>query len=366
MRLTDQNLAEQLRITGREIARRKELLRLSPEDTALLVAAKPLLAESLADIVDGFYADQVQKPEIERLIGDAETLARLKNHMTRYLLALFDGVYDDIYVLSRLRVGLVHDRIGVPPKLYISSVRTLQDLLRRRVLACGLDSGKCQHLLEALEKVFFFDLTLVFDTYIHALLSQVERAKAELESYARGLEQEVEQRTLELARLARRDTLTDLPNQRAFFEELRREVAHAQRNGEDLVLAYMDLDGFKAVNDTYGHAEGDSVLRGLADALREVARSSDLPGRIGGDEFVLLLPGANQEKATAVCRRLFQVFDAGKKHPTLTLSVGLAALDPATPQAPEILIRQADQAMYEAKRQPGHQVVLSPPAGQDA
>lgn len=366
MKLTDQSLCEQLHITALEIARRKELFGITAEDAARLVQVKDAISDDLDAIVEEFYANQVAIPEIERLIGDAETLARLKKHMARYLLALFGGEHDDIYVLSRLRVGLVHNRIGVPPKLYVSSVRTLLEVLRRHVVgAVGGDARlACLPVMAALEKVLLFDLTLVFDTYTHALVSQVERGKADLEAYALSLEQEVSNRTRQLEEQASRDPLTGLPNRRSLFEGLRREVAHATRHGHPLTLAYMDLDGFKGVNDRFGHKEGDRVLLSLAQAMKSTLRAEDLPARMGGDEFCAVLPGINLPQAEGVMRRLFTAFeplrDASAKEPlAVTVSVGLAALDQMAPQAPETLAKQADEAMYLAKKIPGHAVVAA-------
>lgn len=366
MKNTDQNLGEQLHITNLEIARRRELFGLTAEDAAVLAQAQASISAGgqLERVVDEFYATQVSVPEIERLIGDAETLARLKKHMTNYLLALFGGVYDDIYVLSRLRVGLVHDRSSVPPKLYVSSVRTLLEILRRN-LSKTFPEGQCSAclpLLRALEKVLLFDLSLVFDMYIHSLVGQVERGRADLETYALGLEQEVANRTRQLEEQASRDPLTGLANRRALFDALRREISHAIRHEHPLTLAYLDLDGFKAVNDHFGHKEGDRVLIALAEALRTTLRVEDLPARLGGDEFCVVLPGVTLSQGHEVAGRLFKAFSShcasadGCALP-VTISLGLAALDLSAPQAPETLAKQADEAMYRAKKQPGYAVV---------
>ncbi|MBU1042650.1 MAG: GGDEF domain-containing protein [Proteobacteria bacterium] len=371
MKLTDQSLGEQLHITALEISRRKELFAVTAADATALVRAKELVSGSLDAIVEEFYATQVGIPEIERLIGDAGTLARLKKHMARYLLTLFGGEYDDIYVLSRLRVGLVHNRIGVPPKLYISSLRTLHDILRRYLAgpATGAtDAGDacqtCLPVLAALEKLLLFDLSLVFDTYTHALMDQVNRGMADLEAYAKSLEREVQARTHQLEEQASHDVLTGLPNRRTLFETLRRETAHAARHSHPLTLAYLDLDGFKSVNDRFGHDEGDRVLLALAQALKTTLRTEDLPARMGGDEFCIVLPGVDLTRAEAVMKRLFTAFETlrdtpGKEPLPVTISVGLAGLEIETPQAPETLSKQADEAMYLAKKIPGHAVVAA-------
>lgn len=164
-------------------------------------------------------------------------------------------------------------------------------------------------------------------------------------------------RTSELEEQATRDPLTGLANRRALFEALRREISHAVRHGEPLTLAYLDLDGFKAVNDTFGHQEGDRVLLDLAEALKVALREEDMPARVGGDEFFVVLPNADLARAREVVTRLFKAFGARRRVEGVTISMGLAALDLASPQAPETLVRQADEAMYEAKQKRGDAVV---------
>jgi len=360
MKLTDQTLSLQLHITSREIERRKELLNFDNNDVALLLKSKPDIAKEIIAIIDEFYADQLSKPEIERLIGDAGTLQRLKHYMSNYILELFCGIYDDVYVLSRLRVGLVHDRIGVPSKLYVSSVRTLIDILRRRLTEKFETDKTCIHchsVISSLEKILLFDLTLVFDTYTYALIREVERSKDEIERYAKSLEEEVAKRTLELSELAQRDPLTKLRNQRAFFDELRREIARCIRQNQHLTVAYIDMDHFKEVNDTLGHPEGDRILQSFADAVRKVLRAEDLPARIGGDEFCIILSDTDIIKSHDAIKRVMVAFDELKGECKVTLSVGLASLSLELPQLPEEIIRQADQAMYLAKNIPGHAII---------
>lgn len=360
MRATDQSLGEQLHITPRDIVRRKALYDITPADELAMSQRKADLEAVLPEVVETFYKNQVETPEIEQLIGDAETLARLRRHMVGYLQSLFGGAYDEFYVLLRLRVGMVHNRIGVPPKLYIASMRTLHSLLRSRLTGEGMSNGEpgecnlCQPFLTALEKLMAFDLSLVMDTYIHALVGQVERGRRELAEYAQGLEEEVARRTRQLSELALTDPLTGLANRRALFEALRRELASALRQERPLTVLMLDLDGFKGVNDRHGHEEGDRVLELAATALRQALRASDLPVRMGGDEFAALLPGADLPTAREVGQRLFAAFDGLRGPHAVTMSVGVASFSPAHPQEPEALLRQADEAMYRAKKRPGH------------
>ena len=108
----------------------------------------------------------------------------------------------------------------------------------------------------------------------------------------------------EVERLATRDSLTGIANRRLFDESLAREAARAQRLNTPLSLVVFDVDHFKQINDTYGHVVGDTVLRTVAEAIVESTKSYDVAARYGGDEFVLLLPGCNNEDAVGVAERV--------------------------------------------------------------
>ncbi|MCK0209238.1 sensor domain-containing diguanylate cyclase [Starkeya koreensis] len=178
---------------------------------------------------------------------------------------------------------------------------------------------------------------------------------APLEALAAIAIDELELRTLnsELSRLSRLDPLTGLANRRAFDEELLRAGARCQRTGEPLSLLLLDLDRFKALNDTLGHQAGDEALRGFGRVLRAAARRDDTGCRYGGEEFALILAGADAEGAVAVGERIREeLAECGLSHPQtgqLTTSIGVA-----TAQGPAIdinaLIADADAALYEAKR----------------
>lgn len=150
---------------------------------------------------------------------------------------------------------------------------------------------------------------------------------------------------------ARTDMLTGLANRRAFYEALQMERARAARYGRPITLAYVDLDNFKRVNDTLGHAVGDELLARVADLLRQTLRASDTVGRLGGDEFALLLPETSAQAAEILLHKLASVLTDAmqtKKWP-VTFSIGAAAfLGDPTPV--EEMIRTADELMYSVKK----------------
>ena len=189
---------EQLRITEDDLKRRKELLRIGAEEEALLAACQPFIEEELAGIVAEFYRQQTADPEIAALIGTPETLQRLHVAQRNYVFDLFSGRTDLPYVNNRLRIGLVHKQIGVEPKLYLSAVKTLKDILLRALERRIGDADLLARTCQALDRQLHFDITLVFDAYTRSLLSELETEKERVESYAQGLELQVAERTRQL------------------------------------------------------------------------------------------------------------------------------------------------------------------------
>ncbi|WP_232425450.1 putative bifunctional diguanylate cyclase/phosphodiesterase [Pseudofrankia inefficax] len=162
----------------------------------------------------------------------------------------------------------------------------------------------------------------------------------------------VEASRQELRYQALHDPLTGLPNRTLFAERLHRALA--LRDNRPFSLVYCDLDDFKRVNDTLGHAAGDELLRTTAARLREGVRPGDTVARLGGDEFAILLEREHRDPE-ALCRRLASMIRApttlkGQPHP-VGASLGLVVADSSTPPEPDALLRDADLAMYAAKRQ---------------
>lgn len=158
----------------------------------------------------------------------------------------------------------------------------------------------------------------------------------------------------ELRLAARTDGLTGLPNRRAFDERLASELARLERSGEVVSLLVLDLDHFKALNDTAGHLSGDHALQVVADVLRSTIRAGDWPARIGGDEFAAVLPGADETEAKQVGERIREGVSAAFAQAAVPLaaSVGGVARSGSRIDGEE-LRSEADRALYEAKRRGG-------------
>ncbi|RSM23227.1 diguanylate cyclase [Aeromonas salmonicida] len=173
--------------------------------------------------------------------------------------------------------------------------------------------------------------------------------------------QQLQQANNELSRQALSDPLTGLPNRRALMLELHRLFSLLKRTGHPLLISFIDLDGFKAINDTHGHDAGDLLLQTMAQQLAGALRSGDLLARVGGDEFVAVgmgpLSGEETVEAAVHCfqRRLFEQSQVQLPLASQVLnypgaSVGVVAVDPASISIDDAL-RQADACMYAVKRQ---------------
>jgi diguanylate cyclase (GGDEF)-like protein len=156
----------------------------------------------------------------------------------------------------------------------------------------------------------------------------------------------------ELRYLALTDDLTCLYNRRGFFASATQQLKLAQRNGQNLLLLFCDVDNLKKINDTYGHQEGDLALLRTADALEESFRSSDILSRLGGDEFVVLATETSEQTQDVILRRLeknLKKMSATEQRYRLSLSIGVARFDPKHAVTLGELMVQADKAMYEKK-----------------
>ena len=184
-------------------------------------------------------------------------------------------------------------------------------------------------------------------------MSDAASLRAEIERLTHELD-EARARIAELEARADVDPLLNILNRRGFERELKRSLAYVKRYGTPAALLYVDLDGFKAVNDRHGHAAGDALLKAVAEELTSHVRASDMVARIGGDEFGVLMWNAGKPQALMRARDLeMRIEELPVTHAGATLSVGASVgvamlsgeLDPA------VLIEIADQAMYARKKE---------------
>ena len=193
------------------------------------------------------------------------------------------------------------------------------------------------------------DQNLALERRVAERTVELERRNGEMAAVLASLEKAREA----LDRLSRQDPLTGLMNRREFDERAASELRRAQRRASATCVAMLDLDRFKSVNDRFGHATGDKVLRQIADILRSHCRADDLIGRYGGEEFLLLLPETELAAAVEIVertRRAIEMHDWARIDPRLTLTVSAGLTACRSGEVMAAVVARADELMYRAKR----------------
>jgi two-component system, cell cycle response regulator len=180
------------------------------------------------------------------------------------------------------------------------------------------------------------------------------------------LHREIGAKNQQLEEMAHTDSLTCLPNRRALEDWAGRQLRGAARHGFPFWVIHVDLDSFKDINDNFGHDAGDAVLQKFAEILKANTRASDICGRMGGDEFVVVMTHVEEEHILATIEPLrdelsAHVFTFGGKSVSITASFGIAGFCGKEAPAFAALVQQADKALYEVKRAGGNQVRISAP-----
>ena len=265
----------------------------------------------------------------------------------RYLTSGAPATSDEAAVLARPGSLALHETsVTTLVKLVLywrdTTLLTLRDIASQQ--------GTAAHLLRAAEEV----VRSSCDASLVRMMKRFDRRKEELEALLAD-----EHRRL--VHEARHDQLTGLVNRRAFLE-LVRQASGTHRPDELVALMYMDLDGFKEVNDTHGHAFGDLVLQAVAERLSGLLRPTDTAGRLGGDEFVVLCGNVRGGEPTAVgvarrlCDTMALPIEVSGRPVSCPASIGLVCT--SEPAEPESLLARADAALYRAKRAGKGRVVL--------
>ncbi|MPM59262.1 hypothetical protein SDC9_106102 [bioreactor metagenome] len=278
-----------------------------------------------------------------------------------------------LFMLIIIVAGILYKKIGVVVSIIASSLATL-------ILVIAQNAGWIHDSMTSVSMLHWFILTITFiivggiiyfsdrittQAFIHLKEEVKERQRAEDELALANLElqkrvAEVEKLKDELREQALHDSLTGLPNRRHLSEILPHEIHRVERNGDPLSIIFADIDHFKTINDTYGHPIGDHFLVEMAQLFLSALRRSDFVYRYGGDEFVLVLPGAGietsikrAEQMREMCSKV-NVTVEGKNLST-TISFGIAVYPLHSKNWQEIIMK-ADQALYDAKRMGRNQV----------
>jgi diguanylate cyclase (GGDEF)-like protein len=256
------------------------------------------------------------------------------------------------------------ERTRATPIIFISAA--YDDMSRLK----GYGSGAVDYIAKPVNDVILRSKVQVF-LELWARKAELEAALAELSKRTLELEQEMARRreTEELAwHRASHDNLTDLPNRALFIDRLDKAIERSRHHGHPFALGYIDIDGFKPVNDTHGHQVGDLLLCAIALRLRRLIRVEDTVARLGGDEFAVILEQVIDSSATTlrlckgICGELRKPYVLDTPDGPLTVEIGASlgiAIFPDHAGDCDALIRAADQAMYAAKRAGKNRCVLA-------
>lgn len=242
--------------------------------------------------------------------------------------------------------------------------------------ARAIRQGAYDYIVKAGDYLFAIPLMVEKNLAIYRTKCENARLQEELTHMleeVRVKNEQLENAVRQLETMAATDPLTGLANRRAFNQAMARCFAEAERYGHDLACVMIDMDGFKSLNDTLGHQRGDELLQRSAKVLEANCRRSDIAGRFGGDEFVLLLPQTAEATAVQVANRVSEEFRLASAamlgdHPLrekVSLSIGIACRSICRPTNPEQLVAAADHALYKAKYTGRNRVVVYAPGAED-
>ncbi len=335
------------------IAKRVKLFELDGEGNRRLgrVLQRQVIEPKAPVIVENFMRSLRRIEQFAAFADNQPSLGRLTGLLGRYLHGFGTNVDSFAYFEQRLRIGHIHQRIGIPQPVYQSSYRTLEcELIRSIPPAVRSDEAAYDALVDYILKIIALDVSLAGESYC--------------KSQTCGLEDKLEDERGESARLrqmATTDWLTSLHNHAFSRHLLGKELAAAQADGEPLCIIMADLDHFKLINDEHGHLVGDHVLRIAAARMVAAARSNDEICRYGGEEFLFVLTNTDLGSAAEVAERVRGRVDADaiRHHGAsiqASVSLGIAQARPG--DTVDDLIGRADSALYAAKLAGRNRVML--------
>ncbi len=330
------------------IAERLHWLELSAADHATAQQFQQDIIQPHAEIiVAAFYEWLPTIKETQTLLVDDELVTRLRQTQLRYLLNLGIAFDQADYFESRLRVGQAHVWVGLSLSLYQCAYRYLGDLILQHIDYRHSDARK---LTTFAHKIIALDMSLAIETY-H--LTHVQTLEESLDRSQR------QQKTLRMD--AATDSLTGLANRKTIINELERLLQQPQKH-HPVVAIMADIDHFKEVNDTHGHLVGDKVLAEVANRVRSALRDFDEVGRYGGEEFLLVLNGANLTTSKNIAERIrahvaSQPINLQGQEIQASISLGVAAAHPG--EITDSVLARADKALYAAKAAGRNCVVIA-------
>jgi diguanylate cyclase (GGDEF)-like protein/PAS domain S-box-containing protein len=353
-------------IEGRSLAHKIEYRMLHKDGSIrwILDQAKVMKRDAAGKAIrmSGTHNDITERKQIEAVISENSLrFNRILDHLFAYVALLdIDGVVQEVNKAPLERAGYRREDV-IGQYFYDAPWWNYDDKVRQKLIV-AINAAK-------LGEASRYDVVVKMGddlVPIDFLIAPVHDATGKIVGLLPTAVDITERKLLEdeLKRQAHLDYLTGLSNRRHFMEQAEVELSRAVRYDNNLSILMLDIDHFKRVNDTYGHQSGDAVLRTLAKVCQDVLRNIDIIGRMGGEEFAVVLPETNIEKTVEVAQRLREVIastevslpDAGKIH--FTVSIGIATRSDQLVNIDELL-KQADKALYIAKETGRNKVCIA-------
>ena len=306
------------------------------------VLQKRVIGPNIDQIVDDFYAALGRSAEFGKVAPDTSIVDRLKRTQRQYLLSLGRNYDTPGYFEDRLRVGSTHQRVGIPLATYQGFFCLLQTLLIDNVeLGPREDDEAARELVKFIIRITSLDMALAIETYNAEKMIDLERSIHSIRRKEQQLRHDLQT-----------DSLTGTYTRKFSLESLEANLDKAQRSGSPLSVVMADLDHFKKINDTYGHYVGDRLLKAVASRMMKTSRKTDVIGRYGGEEFMVIYCDTTIDHAVDLAKRMCQHISADPVHVDdhivpITMSLGVAQAGPDD-DAVSLAVR-ADKALYLAK-----------------
>lgn len=290
--------------------------------------------------------------EICTVSSGNDALAMVLDH--DFAIILLDVQMPDMDGFETAEMIRLDDKKAHVPIIFVTAISK-----ERQHIFQGYESGAVDYIFKPVDGRILLSKVSVFLTLF--------QQKQKLQHLVHELKQSqslIEKQNETLTRLALHDDLTGLYNRRHFNSMLKQEFYRSKRYGSYLTILMIDLDHFKNVNDGYGHDFGDFVLKEFARRMKKISRPTDLIFRIGGEEFVVLLPQTDVEGGKKVGEKICRTcegdrFTDGKVSISITTSIGVAAFNKDKPDEPNTLLQLADKALYKAKNMGRNRIVVS-------
>ncbi|WHX28363.1 putative bifunctional diguanylate cyclase/phosphodiesterase [Brevibacillus agri] len=320
-----------------EVLAQLNMINLTQKDLELIAGLRPVVVEQIEQITASFYEAILHVDSLKEIITSHTTVNRLRQTLSSHLIEMFDGRIDEAFVEKRMRIAMVHQKIGLPSKWYMGSFQNLLSTLLRIVDSLQGTHPDCSGLAQAVTKLLSLEQQLVLEAYEHQTRMEEQRAKAIIEYQALH------------------DDLTGLPNRRKLHVTLQETIEISREDNSRFAVLVLDIDRFKLINDSLGHTYGDRFLQEVSDRIRKSTEGFDVMiARMGGDEFTLICKNVSSDRdfselSEQVVKEIEIPYRLQSNDYYVSASIGIA-IYPDHGTTVEELLKNADTAMYEVKK----------------